>query len=168
MPNYAHVKAEILCPSCGSPANNLLTPNLAWFQWGFCRAATPWSDFEYEIGDPIRWKACEDGITHPWTYFMEGPHSVGANIGDPKYQNLIVRDPAQFQWAYRTEDDPERRPSTCDSCGHPLAGIAVEIRNGFIANVWIHSLDEFDSRTYFYLVDSNGVRYPKPEWEHNP
>jgi hypothetical protein len=196
MPKYAHLGAELKCPFCDTVVSGTaVVSDLVWFQWGFCRGATPyWPESMYRLGDAIRWKACGDAPPPAWTYFDEDGSLGGANIGDPTFRDLIVSDPFQFQWQYaanfqviyydhpnelpsihlpgtiyrfKSQSDPTKPPPCCN-CGEPLEGAVVEIRDGIIQRAWIYKPGEFDRAVHYYLIEADGTIKPMPEWEDHP
>src|SRR5690348_15069452 len=118
MPNYAYLETEVSCPYCAHRLNE----RFVCFQWGYCPSYGPQARYIYQLGDPIYWRPCHDGHIEAWTYFGDG----GANIGDPAYQDLIVRDTANY---YISPFDRETRRA-CPQCGYPIEGAALEIRQG--------------------------------------
>jgi hypothetical protein len=147
MPNYAYVEADIKCPFC----DKSLTDTVA-FQWGYCPGSLPRMGHIYHIGDAISWKLCKDGTIPAWVYFDFGDE--GANIGDPSYKNLVVRDSLH-----------EGLAMPCRFCMHELGGAISEITEGRITSVRILCPGELDQATDFYLVQENGLLTPKLEWD---
>lgn len=146
MPKYAYLQTDAQCPWCG-----VVLTDMIWFQWGFAPGYGPQWEYVYKIGQPIYWKSCRDGTTPAWTYFFQkdqyGVNDV-ANLGDPAFRNLVVRDLAQH---YLME--------SCQHCQQPLGGAALEISGGVIIRAWISKMGEFEGdETDIYLVEGSGTQ----------
>jgi len=141
MAYYSFLPVPLHCPACGTVVDDLV-----WFQWGFTANQSPMPAWTYAIGEAIRWHACSDGRILPWTYFRRGGQPTGANLGTPDELNVIVRDEAQMQ---------HHRP--CGTCGTPLAGAAVEIRNGRVARGWLVRAGELPEPSSVLRVAADGT-----------
>ena len=110
-------------------------------QWGYCPGADVW--YPYAMGEAIRWRVCRDGSIPRWTFFSPSDGPLGANIGDPAYENLVLLDD---WWIGQTHD-----------CLTRLGGAAIEVRGGVITKAWIFSPGEFeDVNTPAYLISEDG------------
>ena len=153
MAAHAHLLTDLRCPYCEA-----IVTDLVWFQWGYCPSYGVNYEYLYRIGDAIRWMTADDDSTPAWTYFDRR----GGNIGDPAFADVIARDTTEFYWTTQAE----RR--TCRSCQRPLDGAAIEIRGGVIVGSWIYRDSELDNDVDFYVVEPDGRRTPKPEWNNRP
>jgi hypothetical protein len=127
---------------------------------GLRTGAAPREGYVYRVGDPIRWRYCEKGGLASWAAFKsDSSEPEGMNIGDPTITELVVLDTDQF---YRA--DPERR-WRCESCGWPVEGSAIEIRENYIRRAWIYERDEFDERASYHLIREDGKHVAMLEWE---
>jgi uncharacterized protein YijF (DUF1287 family) len=54
MPNYCFLKVDLRCPNCDEVVTDLL-----WFQWGYSPGRLPQEEYDYCLGDPIRWRYCK-------------------------------------------------------------------------------------------------------------
>ena len=131
-------------------AFNLRTGGAIGFQWGYCSDPHGGPYFTYEVGEPLLWRLDKQGSVPAWAYFRSG----SANIGDPSFANLIIR---ESEWDIRA----------CNACRHPIEGIAVVIHRGIITEVRVYetigSLPECSEIT----VDSDGLETPRPEWQNH-
>jgi hypothetical protein len=126
---------------------------MVWIKWGYSSGSRPGARSTYQLGDPLYWRACADGAVPKWVYFRD---DAGGNLGDPTYQDLIVRDWGQY---FLTD--------ACPKCGHELGGAAVEIRGGVIKRAWLASTGEFDPSVYIYTLDENGRPQPRPDLDNH-
>ena|SRR5579875_556172 len=157
MPRFAHLGAELRCPSCDT-----VVTDVVWFQWGLCAGYGPEDGTLYKLGDAIRWHPCDNGSILSWAYFKDGERELSANIGDTAIMDIVVRDWYQFYL-----DDPAKR-RRCEACQSALEGAVVEIRNGVITRAWIYQPGEFDNDVDYYILQADGTRKPMPEWEDHP
>ena len=154
MPVYAFLENQDLpCPECGSSLRIEAQPSTHYikFWWGHCPTRYP-HEVIYHIGEPIKWRSGQDGITHGWASF--GGH--GVNVGDPDVTDLTVTD----IWS-----DICQLPWVCPTCGVAIGGAAIEIRAGLIENVWVFQPGELASEAY-YLLQPSGSRLRMQEWEN--
>ena len=180
MSSHAYVKAELKCPFCGAVVDD--RNDLIGFQWGYC-SRYPWPEDVYQVGDTIRWRACEDGSIRAWVYFADSVLG-GGNIGDPVVRNLIARDASTY-------GHPYWYAQRCSVCEQPFKGGAVEIRDGRIERVWLckpgELIDEVPGNSLdpsfvevadgaigltwgvdTYLIEPGGTLKPMPEWNEHP
>jgi hypothetical protein len=151
MASYAFVIADLKCPHCTKPLTDM-----AWFQWGYCPGQLPRHEYLYRVGDPLRWKRCDDGSIRAWTFFK----GDGINVGDPDILDLVARDSGQVFLG-----------KPCASCGTPLGGGAVEIRGGVISRVWLATPQEFAEsfdEVDIYTIGNDGSRLPRPDLRDHP
>jgi hypothetical protein len=156
MPKFAYVDADVRCPTCQAVVIEYLM-----IQWGRCPSQLKTEAESYAVGDPIQWRLCKDGSIRPWTYFAHGRYLEEANIGDPAYTDLIVRDSGwNFYWV-----DPAQKPR-CQHCSTSIEGAAVEIRDGVIRRAWIYTQGELGEVPADHnLILENGQLQPMPEWD---
>jgi len=156
MPNFAHLKVQLKCPFCGQ-ANF----DLAWFQWGYCIATIPINEYIYHLQDQIRWRDSQDGKTKAWTYFLsrDTMENLGANIGDPKIQDIIIIDECQSEIISK---------KGCINCGMKSGGIAIRVTDNKLSKAWIFMPDEFDGTTTYYMPLSKEQIVPCSEWQDFP
>ena len=142
MPRFARVETPpIPCPTCGA---NLVQHDSIGFQWGFC--STPMcgaNESCYQIGDEILWRQAADGSFPAWSYFTDN----SANIGDPSFYNLIVR-------------ESEMEIGACGKCGHAGPDVALEISDGIIVSVMPR--DELVPDCEILIVNRDGTLIPMP------
>ena len=146
MPRYAHLLVEIKCPSC-----NAVVKDMLWFQWGNCPSGVPRQEYLYHLNDSIRWQACQDGRISPWTFFN---NTVDANIGDPAFQDLIIKDTGPFF----------QQKVSCKSYSNEINGAVIEIASGRIRNARVYLAGEFDRDVTFYTIEGDGLLKPRPDW----
>jgi hypothetical protein len=153
MPYNAYLNVELKCPSCDTALADML-----WFQWGFSPGNLPSTEYIYHVGDPIVWKACKDGSIPTWISFTNKNSGFpeGANLGDPAFRNLIVRDHAQ-EWL----------ADACPSCHQPMGGGALEIRDGIIVRGWISRPSELGGESNIYLIEADNKLRPMVEWNNH-
>jgi ribosomal protein S27AE len=160
MPDFAYVEVRnLVCPKCGQ---SLAHNDVIGFQWGYCYGRGGFAG--YRINDPIKWRLDKSGRVPIWTYFKWG----GANVGDPKYDNLVIR-------------ESERELRSCHRCGFEFAGIAVHIEGGRIASVQLHTSglpaaeisivnvctsDLHDAE--ISIINPDGTLTPMPDWDDHP
>jgi hypothetical protein len=149
MPHYAYLETDLTCPHCRE-----IISDIVWFQWGYSPGYGPQEEHLYHIGDAITWKACENGEILSWVYFSE--HG-GANLGDPEYKNLIIKDPAQYHLH-----------EACERCGGPLGGAVVELKEGIIHNARITLPGELEEEANEFLILEGGKLKPMYEWIDHP
>jgi hypothetical protein len=116
------------------------------FQWGHCCHSHGCGVADYAVGDLIQWRRAMDGSVPPWVYF-KGHNS--ANIGDPQYANLIVR-------------ELEFDTRVCGNCNVPFGGFAISISAGVIASAGTSF--GIPDNVDIVLVNPNGSLTPMPEW----
>jgi hypothetical protein len=125
MPRFAHVHAEVMCPQCGAQVS---AARSVGFQWGYCSNPLCGDYFTYEVGDPLYWRLDKQGKVPPWAYFRD----ESANIGDPLFADLIVR-------------ESEFDIRACLACGRSFGGIAIVIKAGRLAEV--RAIDPIEALT---------------------
>jgi hypothetical protein len=135
------------------------------FQWGFCLGPAGPRDGDYQLGDAIRWRECVDKSVPAWTYFKQDGHHAGGNIGDPAYRDIITRG-THYGFLYNWQDESDRR--RCSHCHEVIEGIAIEIRNGALARVWIYSPGDFVGDADYFVIEQNRHLRPMPEWGDLP
>lgn len=149
MPDLACVFAELLCPTCGTVAQDA-----AVFQWGYCSGQAPWTHerkYQYVVGDRVRWATCADGSIPSWSYWSL---TRGANVGNPGVRDLLLTD-----W-WNSE-----RPWACHRCGQLIGGTAVKILGNVITDAWCYMPGEYDEYVHTYVFSASGTLEAKPEWE---
>jgi hypothetical protein len=156
MPNYAFLEyAHLPCPNCGGRLHCGYEPEPCYitFQWGHCSSRQPlMTEYNYQIGDVIKWRSCPGAEVAAWVYFRDG----SGNIGSPEIQHLIVAD---------VGTDVSHLPTSCKHCGAEIAGAAIEIRQNKIVHTFAYlpgNIIDVEVTDY-YLVDGDGLT-PMPEW----
>jgi len=158
MPKYAFLQSSFLCPTCEAPIADV---DVVKFQWGYCRAATPWEDFIYRIHDKLKWKVCKEGNIPPWTYFEDSrypsPNDLGgANIGAPSINYVVAKDPS-FYFSNLS----------CQSCKQQISGSAVEITDGVITRAWLLRPGELTDASSYYSTKPDDPLSPVLEWDNH-
>ena len=152
MPHYCYLRTDLRCPHCDAVYVNRVP-----FQWGYSPGRYPREEYIYRLGDPIRWRYCEDSGLHSWAAFRGEGEPEGMNIGDPAFRDLIFRDSFVETEGWR-----------CQNCGHHLGGAAIEIRDNYIRRAWIYEPGEFgEGEIDHYLIRKEGL-VPIPEWLDHP
>jgi hypothetical protein len=100
-----------------------------------------------------------------WSYFEQNGRHAGGNIGDLAYRDIITR-ATHYGFHCNWQDEPDRR--RCPHCHNAIEGIAIEIRNGSLARVWIYSPGEFVGDADYFVVRQDGQLCPMPEWNNHP
>lgn len=151
MPSHAYVNFDLICSAC----DEKLGINMTAFSWGYCPGHSPRTEHVYRQGNEIYWKKCDEFGTPSWTYFKNG---IECNIGDPNFENLIVRDSSIYWFDGHN----------CKTCSEFFAGAIVKIVNSKIISVRPYKIGEFDNGVDIYLINPDGTIAPKIEWQDHP
>jgi hypothetical protein len=98
----------------------------------------------YQIGNEILWRQAADGSVPAWSYFTDN----SANIGDPSFCNLVVR-------------ESELESDACGKCGYAGPDIALDIRDGIIVSVMPRN--DLVSDCEILIVNPDGTQIPMPD-----